>query len=160
MAIQDRDYYFNLWKHHEDAGGEDKIRMMSLATWLLAFIVGIIGYLFNHAIDIARMSVANPNELIALSIAGILIALLVVNVVNGFSFYANFNWAVADKIAEEKELEKLKEWRENTLNTMKKKKKLHNPLAEKAPIFRTFFWIALVLIVLFIGLAIIGIAAI
>lgn len=147
MGTSSRDYYFNLWLRFEEAGGTDKNRMITLSTWLLAFIAGIVGYIFTHNGSIVRLSIDNPNELLAPSIAGLLIALLVMNVVKGFSFYANFNWACADEIAKE-HLEDIIPVKGKVLGKMKRK--THDPYTEMAPIFRTFYRVAWGLVILFI----------
>lgn len=154
MDTPTHDYYFNLWLRFEEAGGTDKNRMISLSTWLLAFIAGIMGYIFTHNGSIVHLSIDNPNELMAPSIAGLFIALLVMNVVKGFSFYANFNWACADEIAKE-HLEGIMPVKGKVLEKMKRK--THDPYTEMAPIFRTFYRVARGLAILFIFLILMSI---
>ena len=86
-----------MWKYFSGIGGADKDRMVTIATWLLAFSAGIIGYVVTHLDKIGT----DARQMGLLAGLGILVSLAASFVVLLYGAYANWNWANADEIAAE-----------------------------------------------------------
>lgn len=96
------DQDLELWKHHASFGGEDKNRMVTIASLLLGFSSTILGYIVAHLIDPDHLVLHQHYKAFAAATVGI--------VVSGFSGYvsllyggySNQNWEKADQIAEDR----------------------------------------------------------
>ena len=94
--LGDRDY-FELWRYCEEVGGRDKDRMVTIATWLLAFALAILAYLFVQL----EKNCWVPNSLLELffpTIAGLVICGLAGLLIYAYGAYANRYWFMADWI--------------------------------------------------------------
>jgi uncharacterized membrane protein YeaQ/YmgE (transglycosylase-associated protein family) len=99
LSGRDRNQDLELWKHHASTGGDDKSRMVTLASWLLGFAAAILAYLTTQFFfsEIVRpdewlQSVVVATVGAVISLAGAYIAVL-------YGGYANRNWRAADVIA-------------------------------------------------------------
>ena len=88
-----------LWKHHASFGGEDKNRMVTIATWLLGASATMLWYIWPRLICPDPLGIKEP--LIALGVAtlGMGVSALAGYISLLYGGYANRNWEKADQIA-------------------------------------------------------------
>jgi hypothetical protein len=91
---------FEVWKYHGGIGGADKDRMVKIVAWLLGFSSAIIGFL-------ASATPTEPRAGALLNVLGILVSVLAALVALLYGGYATWNWAIADRIAEDYRWQKL-----------------------------------------------------
>jgi hypothetical protein len=88
-----------LWKHHAAFGGEDKNRMVGIATWLLTFSAGILWYVISQVIGAAKMTDSLADRATMASCLGLVVSFLAGYIALLYGGYANQNWRKADEIA-------------------------------------------------------------
>jgi len=93
--LKDKDY-LDLWKYCEEVGGRDKDRMVATVTWLLAFAIGLLGYIvkFWKSLEVIQKIIFGSAGMLICGLAGVLIY--------AFGAYANRYWYMADWIKEKK----------------------------------------------------------
>jgi len=91
--------YFERWKHFESVGGADKERMVTLATWLLAFATAILAFLAAKNFDYGKFCFMREPEALVFSLAGIFICINALYLISAFGSYANLNWFIANSYA-------------------------------------------------------------
>lgn len=92
VALEDR--LIQLWQHFASVGGNDKDRMVTAATWLLAFSGAIVGYIVTKGLSSDHYEAS-----VFLAALGLIVSLLAAFVTLMYGGYANSNWAIADTIA-------------------------------------------------------------
>jgi hypothetical protein len=147
---------FQVWEHFASVGGHDKDRMISVSTWLLAFSGMILGYSVTEGLSSSKYLASA-----SLAVLGALVSLLAAYVTLMYGGYANRNWAVADGIASLKKWHfllpdtqsrslELKEQREGLAKRADKYSRSFNLSKELAPIFTSFWRLALFSLILHI----------
>jgi hypothetical protein len=143
-----------VWQSFASAGGNDKDRMVSVSTWLLAFSGAIIGFSVTEG-----FRSGNYKAVAVLAILGMIVSILAGCVTLMYGGYAKRNWAMADSIAELKGWYDLVPGKRSRVsvhleeklqtrtpiwpaNWADKLSKTEDPLQKLAPIFRWFFWFA------------------
>lgn len=92
---------FEKWRYFVGVGGQDKDRMITISTWLLAFGAAILGYIVTKGIDYGGiLSLKQPLEVFFLSSVGIFICVITGYVISRFADHANRHWWIADRILE------------------------------------------------------------
>ena len=94
------DQDLELWKHHASFGGEDKSRMVTIASLLLGFSSTILGYFVATLVGPETFALSQPIKAIAASAVGIVVSALAAYVALLYGGYANQNWEKADQLAE------------------------------------------------------------
>ncbi len=91
-----------IWKHYADTGGKDKDRMVTIATGVFGFAVAIMSYLVtsNNALE-------ERATMTFITVGGLVVSLIGIFVILLYAGYANWNWAKADKIARDHDLDAL-----------------------------------------------------
>jgi|SRR6266850_516621 len=92
---------FEAWKYYGGIGGTDKDTMIKIVTLLLGFSTSIIG-------AYATGNLKEPFATKLLIGLGILLSILAAFTALLYGAYSAWNWAIADRIAETYDLEKLK----------------------------------------------------
>lgn len=88
-----------LWKHYASFGGEDKNRMVLIASWLLGFSAVILGQLEKHLASARQLSLMAPELGVLHSLSGMAISFAAGYVALLYGGYSNRNWKKADEIA-------------------------------------------------------------
>src|SRR5215211_5465486 len=57
-------HYVELWRHFEEQGAKNKDHMITLVTWLLAFVAAIIGFVTTQYVDFDNICIKNPVALV------------------------------------------------------------------------------------------------
>ena len=141
---------FELWKHFESVGGNDKDRMVSIVTWLLAFAAAVLAYIGTKDINFESWSVENPIEAVFFSILGMFICAVSGFLVYAFGVHANRYWYRADLLINcipdlrdfFLESEDLPIWgrRKYYRKFIKKVGHSHDPKEGLALVFKVFLW--------------------
>lgn len=93
--------YLELWKHHAASGGEDKNRMVTIASFLLGVAAGVLGIIVALPMeDIEWIAFQQPRQAVMYSALGIIISGIAAYTVLLYAGYSNRNWQKADEIAE------------------------------------------------------------
>ena len=100
------DHDVELWKHHASFGGEDKNRMVAIASWFLGFSAAILWYVAVQLIAPDEWELRHPLRSALVSVLGIGISLAAGYISILYGGYSNRNWKKADDIAE------LREWKD------------------------------------------------
>ena len=66
------DQDIELWKHHASFGGEDKNRMVTIASFLLGFSAAIVGYIVERLVAPNAFKLGQPLKALAAAALGIL----------------------------------------------------------------------------------------
>ena len=155
---------FQAWQYFASVGGNDKDRMVTASTWLLAFSGAIIGYSVTEGWRSGKYG-----AIIILAILGMMVSVLSGCVTLMYCGYANRNWAMADVIADLKGWHDLVPERRSRVSVRLEEKrqtgtpiwpakwanelsKAEDPLRRLAPIFRWFFWFSVASFILQISL--------
>lgn len=138
------DQDLELWKHHANFGGEDKNRMVTIATWLLGGSAAILMYVLDKQIDPSQLTLIKPLVTFFVATLGIVISGVAGYVSLLYGGYANRNWGKADQIAASRKWKDLLPTDEDPsghgLNTMAMRlAKPCKPQEELAPVFKWFF---------------------
>jgi hypothetical protein len=94
-----REHDLELWKHHASFGGEDKSRMVSVASWLLGLSAVILWYVATQLISSDPFKLHEPARAVMVSAIGVGVSLAAGYVALLYGGYANRNWKEADDIA-------------------------------------------------------------
>lgn len=89
---------FEVWKYYGGVGGADKDTMIKISTWLLGFSTVIIGLFGSGKLPLRTPAILAVTLGAVLSILAAFVALL-------YGGYAAWNWAIADRIAEDRKWE-------------------------------------------------------
>ena len=140
-----------LWKHYASAGGEDKNRMVTIATFLLGGSAAILWYILTNQIcpdklcNLWPLKLKHPVIVFLVAILGMGVSNLAAYVSLLYGGYSNRNWEKADKIADYRgwyDLSLLAKTspREGMLNRIATTfAKPCDPTKELAPVFQAFF---------------------
>ncbi len=166
------DIDIELWKHHASFGGEDKNRMVTIASFLLGFSVAILGVTIALPMNEgAWIEFAYPGRAILISFLGINVSAIAAYVVILYAGYSNQNWRTAGAIAEGKTWQGMTNPPEWTPDTSQKRlmalrgkwglialsekwARPCNPQKEFAPVFIVFFVLSCLFISLHIAVMI------
>ncbi len=96
--------YLDLWKYCEEVAGKDKDRMVTISTWLLAFGVAILAYIFTRGFQSDSFSIKEYGRIQVLfpAFAGMIICVFAGYLICAYSAYANRYWFMADWLEKEK----------------------------------------------------------
>jgi len=141
------DQALEAWKHFASTGGVDKERMVTIATWLLAFSASIFGYVVTQLFDFASFTFNNASMAAFLASVGTFVSFVGGYVVLLYAAYANWNWRRADEIAagqgwtallpEPRTMQ-----RSALLSVVEPWGKPHDPTKRLAPVFHLFLGLA------------------
>lgn len=93
--------YVELWKHHAAFGGEDKNRMVTIASFLLGVSAAILGVIVSLPMEDGQwISFQQPRQAVMFSLLGIIISGIAAYIALLYAGYSNQNWKKADDIAE------------------------------------------------------------
>ncbi len=87
-----------LWKHHATFGGEDKNRMVTIASWFLGASAAIVWFILTHPIDGNAFLFGKWGRAFV-SVIGIVASIVAGYISLLYGGYANRNWEIADAIA-------------------------------------------------------------
>ncbi|HTE23278.1 hypothetical protein [Flavitalea sp.] len=138
----EENHAFEVWKYYGGVGGTDKDTMIKIVTWLLGFSAASIGvYTSVKSTDFPARVL--PIIGIVFSILGAYIAIL-------YGAYVAWNWAIADRIAEDNGWTKQKpDYRPFQKSDNCIAFWLAKPCNNKiAPVFKFFFWVSIVSLVI------------
>ncbi len=96
---RNRDQDLELWKHHASTGGDDKSKMVTVASWLLGFAAAILAYLVTQVVFAENIGTNQWWQAVVIGTVGAAISLAGGYVVVLYGGYANRNWRAADVIA-------------------------------------------------------------
>lgn len=160
-----------LWKHYASWSGEDKNRMITLATSLLGGSSIILWYILTNSIDpnqIVPVVLKKPGITFWVALLSIFISLLSGYVSLLYGGYSNKNYEKADNIARNRERNDFVfvPTSDNSTTKRSRKKKLYKlaayfsrsctPGEALAPVFQWFFIVSILLSVIhfcFVGLS-------
>jgi hypothetical protein len=93
-----------LWKHFAGFGGEDKNRMVTIASWLLGFSAALLAFAAQRLVDPEACKATDHLRIVGAVtlLIGILASLLTGYVAVLYGGYANRNWDMADRIARQR----------------------------------------------------------
>lgn len=91
--------YLELWKHYAAFGGEDKNRMVTIASYLLGVSAAALGIIVSQLKDDAWITFKPPQQAVLFSTLGIIISGIAAYTVLLYAGYSNQNWQKADDIA-------------------------------------------------------------
>lgn len=142
------DHAIQAWQCFANIGGNDKDRMITTSTWLLAFSGTILGYRLTEGWSLASALLTG---------LGILVSALAAVVTLVYGGYANRAWAKADAIARQRGWRQLVPEYESVVvkgdvvaqrvRTLARlasvAAKPCDPIRELPFIFSTFFWLAI-----------------
>jgi hypothetical protein len=153
-----------LWKHHASFGGEDKNRMVSIATWLLGGSAAVLWYILTSLDFTAPFGLKEPLRILGAAILGIGVSVLAVYVSLLYGRYSNQNWYKADYIARNRGWYDLLPLRENDIPEIELNGIAYRlnrlairwarpckPEERLAPVFEVFFLGAMILFLLHLG---------
>jgi hypothetical protein len=157
-----------LWKHHANFGGEDKNRMVTIASWLLVGSAGMLAYSWENLsfenINIWEIkniaeSIRDPVKALGFAILGLGVSILAAYISLLYGGYANRNWEKADRIAKNRGWKDLLPSHETSsgysLNAIAKRRARDcDPEKTLPPVFKVYFGIAVCLCVLHLGFVI------
>jgi hypothetical protein len=95
-----------LWKYFGGVGAADKNAMVTVESLLLGFSSLVLSYLVTTVIRFDPFCVTKPYQGFSLALLGLVISLLAAYVALLYGGYSNWNWAMADKIARQREGQK------------------------------------------------------
>ena len=136
----------DLWKHFEAAGGSDKDRMVTIASWMLAFAIGIVGYVITQKWPIAAKDGFTTGWLAALGLLVCAIAMVVIVI---FGRAARRLWRLADELVTNTNFAKF----------AYRKPRYDPKSSHMAPIFNIFMVIDLLVAVMLITIVVKAITA-
>lgn len=90
--------YLELWKHYAAFGGEDKNRMVTVASYLLGVSAGALGIIVSQ-LKGEWITFEQPQQAVMFSTLGIIISGIAADTVLLYAGYSNQNWQKADDIA-------------------------------------------------------------
>ena len=96
---QDLQQDLEFWKHYAGFGGEDKNRMVTIASWLLGLSAAMLGYIVSETISPESFSVTEPVKALLLSVVGLGVSIVAAYIAVLYGGYSNRNWEMADRIA-------------------------------------------------------------
>lgn len=91
--------YIELWKHYAAFGGEDKNRMVTIASYLLGVSAAALGIIVSQLEDREWITFEQPQQAVMFSTLGIIISGIAAYTVLLYAGYSNQNWQKADDIA-------------------------------------------------------------
>lgn len=107
-AHEDRDQrsisdYIELWKHYAAFGGEDKNRMVTIASFLLGVSAAVLGVIVSLPMENNEwITFQQPRQAVMISALGIIISGIAAYIVLLYAGYSNQNWRKADAIASDR----------------------------------------------------------
>jgi hypothetical protein len=102
-VVRKQEQDLELWKHHATFGGEDKNRMVVIASWLLGFSAVILAQVEYHLDDFGRLTLNQPERAAPYAAIGAIVSITTAFVALVYGGYANRNWYKADEIASSEE---------------------------------------------------------
>jgi hypothetical protein len=93
------DQDLELWKHYAAFGGEDKNRMVAIASWLLGFSAAILSYIVSTLLGTHDVVPIRPLQAAMASAIGVGASGIAAYVAVLYGGYSNQNWQRADEIA-------------------------------------------------------------
>lgn len=100
QSERNHDHDLELWKHFASFGGEDKNRMVTIASWLFGFSATLLSYVAVKLTSPNLLELNAPLRARVVSILGISISIGAGYICLLYGGYSNRNWRKADDIAE------------------------------------------------------------
>ncbi|MFX0202763.1 MAG: hypothetical protein ACFFCW_42205 [Candidatus Hodarchaeota archaeon] len=136
-----------LWQHHASFGGEDKNRMVSIATWFLGASAAMLWYIWTSLICPNPLGIKEPLITLGVATLGMGVSALAGYISLLYGGYSNQNWEKADQIATSRGWKDLlpldHEAQGHGLNAIAKRlARPCKPQVELAPVFVVFLVLA------------------
>ncbi|MHA7291354.1 hypothetical protein ACX80V_17160 [Arthrobacter sp. MDT3-24] len=137
--------YLELWKHYAAFGGEDKNRMVTIASYILGVSAAVLGVIVSLLKDDEWITFKQPQQAVMFSALGIIISGIAAYTVLLYAGYSNQNWQKADDIARDRGWSDLLPQPSQDTVGLRPLVRIGNRLAEPceprsniAPVFRVF----------------------
>jgi hypothetical protein len=163
-----------IWSYYANAGGNDKDRMVVIATWLLTLSAGIVLYFANQGLP---GTAADAIGSAVFALLGAIVAVAAGCLIVLYGGYANSHWLKADAVAEHygwndllpeeesatasiiaRKLEAAESGRGWLANRSIRYARSCKPAESLAPVFVWFFWFAFASLAVHLSLLSISIA--
>jgi hypothetical protein len=96
---RESEHDLEIWRHRAGVGGEDKNRMVVIASWLLGLSAVILGSIASQVTEDGGWTLEEPRRAFMVAMLGIFVSAVAGYVALLYGGYSNRNWAKADEIA-------------------------------------------------------------